>query len=114
MYFYSAKVLRVVDGDTLYLQVDLGFNISISEKFRILDIDAPETFGVAKDSEEYVAGSKAKEWLASIIDGKEILVRTEKGKGKFGRWLAEIFLGEMNIGKEMIKLGLAKPYGASK
>ena len=112
MFEYKAKVVRVVDGDTVDLCVDLGFRVQFTDRFRVHGIDAPETYGVSKDSEEYKKGTLAKEWLESQIRGSTVLVRTDRDKrGKFGRWLAEIFLTDgTNIGAEMIKLGYASEY----
>ena len=126
MFEYKAKVLRVVDGDTVDLEVDLGFRTLMRDRFRLSGIDTPETYGVKKGSEEYKAGMKAKEWLEEKIGGEIILIKTHKDKrGKYGRWLCEIFIpivddqlpagGQSDIlhdlNKEMVKLGLAKEYG---
>ena len=55
-YTYKAKCVRVIDGDTVELQVPVGFNIYLREKVRIARINTPETYGVKKGSEEYQAG----------------------------------------------------------
>ena len=115
MYEYKAKVLRVVDGDTVDLEVDKGFNTFMRDRFRLFGIDAPETYGVKKTSEEYAAGQKAKNWLKEKIENRSVIVKTHKDKrGKYGRWLAEIFRvveeEEESVNNQMIKLGLAQEY----
>lgn len=90
MYTYACTVLRVVDGDTLDLMIDLGFSIHIKQRVRLYGINCPETR--TRDKKEKAAGLAAKsfvlEWLRKT---PEITVRTHKDKkGKFGRILADI------------------------
>ena len=67
MYEYSAKILRVVDGDTLDLMISLGLDIHVKERVRLLDVNTPEKFGVSKDSDEYRAGIESSKWLVRQI-----------------------------------------------
>lgn len=98
---YKAQITRVVDGDTLDADVDLGFHVHKRVRLRLLGVDTPEVYGVKKDSEEYNAGVSASafvgKWLAEAPDW--LLIRTHKDKqGKYGRWLAEVInpsTGEM-------------------
>lgn len=89
MYMYRAIVTRVVDGDTLDLDVDLGFHVRKKIRCRLLDVDTPEIHKVKKESLEYKAGMRAKifveDWLKE--NGNEVTISTEKGTGKYGRWL---------------------------
>ena len=101
MYHYKAKVERVVDGDTLYARVDVGFHASFLLSFRILGINAPEM----KTPE----GPAAKAWLAGLIEGETVELRTEKDDS-FGRWLAHVTYEGRDIAQEMLALGLAVPY----
>ncbi|MCC7431504.1 thermonuclease family protein [bacterium] len=113
MYTYKAKVLRVVDGDTIDVQTDLGFEIFANFRFRLSEINAPETHRRSHDSEEYKAGIKTTEWLTAKIGGKEIIVKTEKDKKEaYGRYLAYIFVDgeEVSLNQQMLELGLAKKY----
>ena len=97
---YRANIERVVDGDTLDLQIDLGFGIFLTgdeARVRLLDIDTAEIHGVAKDSDEYRAGTQHKSfvetWVEQSGDGDwPFLVETRKDdeRGKYGRWLATI------------------------
>ena len=114
MYNYKAKCIKVVDGDTLDLEVDLGFNVTITERFRLARVNTPEVRG--KDREE---GLKAKafvldrmypEWYAG--GSVDLYVTTHKNKGKYGRWIAEIVYDHngklQNLSDILIKEGLAE------
>lgn len=113
-YLYKATVVRVVDGDTVDLEIDLGMNVFVKERIRLARINTPETYGVKKDSEEYKAGMKAKKRLEELVLGKEIALETVKDKkGKYGRYLGELYTNDKDwicINSLMIKEGLAKPY----
>jgi micrococcal nuclease len=91
-----ATVVKVVDGDTMDLDVNLGYRVTFSDRFRLYGIDTPEVYGVKKTSEEYQKGLKAsafaKEWVAKQ-EGK-VLVRSAKDRGKYGRWLATIYAAD--------------------
>jgi micrococcal nuclease len=99
VYEYKAEVTRVVDGDTLDLRIDLGFAVGVDVRARLDGIDTPEVYGVKHGSEEHIAGTAASEfakaWLAertvvSMAGNPRIVVRTKKGTGKYGRWIAEV------------------------
>lgn len=107
MYQYRAEVIRVVDGDTLHLDVDLGFDVKRKDSFRLYGINAPE-----KNTPE---GMAAKEWLEAILtDGptfRTITITTHKDqREKYGRYLATLWIGERNINETMIDQGFAVPY----
>lgn len=82
MYQYSAIVNRWIDGDTVDLIVDLGFNIKIKERFRIVDLDTSE-----RGEESYQEAIVLAETIMPI--GSEHLVETVK-KDKYGRWLVKL------------------------
>lgn len=115
MYDYKAKVIRVVDGDTIECVVDTGFRNSTTQIFRLLFIDAPEMHGVEKP-----LGEISKKYLTARLLDKTVMLQSYKAdtnidRDSFGRWLAVIFLedetGEkVDINDEMIKLGYAVPY----
>ena len=99
-YVYRARLLNVVDGDTVDLEIDLGFRITREVRVRLKGVDTAETYGVRKESEEYAAGMEQKQlteaWLRrgmSEGDGEYPLrVRTWKdATGKFGRYLADLY-----------------------
>ena len=98
---------RVYDGDTIMdLSVDLGFNVWIVEDFRLAGIDAPEVRGAERE-----AGLITRDWLKAQLDaaGGCFLIRTYD-KGKYGRWIAEVFVDGRNLNAEMVTLGLAEVY----
>lgn len=105
-------MVRVVDGDTIDVDIDLGFYVWIrKQRIRLLDIDAPEVRGESKE-----AGLAASEYLKGLIDGKTVIIRTAKGKDgvdrddSFGRWLATIYLDGLDVNEEMMRAGHAVPY----
>lgn len=104
MYEYAAKVLRVVDGDTVWLDVDLGFEVGMAMSIRLMGIDAPET-----RTEE---GKVSKAYLmARLPPGKEVVLRTIKDrKEKYGRYLGMLWVGEECLNSTMIERGLAAAY----
>jgi micrococcal nuclease len=107
MYEYSAKVIRIIDGDTIELDIDLGFTLHIHQRCRLYGIDAPEVR--TRDLEEKERGMKAKFWITHQLLNKEVKVKTYKDD-KYGRMLAEIFYNGENVNEDMIKRGLAKKY----
>ena len=94
MYTYDAKVVRVVDGDSVWLEVDVGFHMSYKYNFRIAGINTPELR--SKDPLEKEKAYAAKTRLEELLPvGQEVRVKTAK-PGKYGRWLAIILLIEQN------------------
>lgn len=90
MYRYKAKVIRVVDGDTYRLEIDLGFRIKFTETVRLYDADTPETYR-PKSEAERKHGKEATAFVKGLIEGKEVIIETYKDKkGKYGRYLAQI------------------------
>ena len=92
MYEYRAHVVRVVDGDTADVLIDLGFDISLKKRVRFTRINAYETrLGKDTTQEEKEIGLEAKEYVKNLIEGKEIILQSHKEKGgKYGRYIAEI------------------------
>lgn len=109
LYHYSAKVTDVYDGDTITVDIDLGLKTHIvGEKLRLSRINACELRG-----EEREEGLGARDYLRSRVMGKEVVIQTIKDKrGKYGRYIAEIWLandvlGWTNINDEMVDKGFA-------
>ena len=88
MYDYKVKsIKRVIDGDTIELEIDLGFHLTLCDKVRLAGVNTPETR--TTDLEEKERGLKSKEWMKdrlSNIEGKELIVRFVKEE-KYGRLL---------------------------
>ena len=102
MYEYPVKVLRVVDGDTVDVDIDLGFGVWMrKQRIRMLGIDTPESR--TRDKEEKVYGLAAKAFLKEALKQGPVTLRTVKdGKGKFGRILGEFIVNNININEFMI------------
>ena len=112
MYTYFVKsVDRVVDGDTIDISIDLGFNLTKKERVRLAGIDTPEKR--TKDQREKEMGYQATEFLEMhLMEATKLTVRTEKD-GKFGRmlgWLYKTDTDTMSINQIMIDKGYAWSY----
>jgi len=116
MYEYSCKVDRVVDGDTIDVVLDLGFDILYRCRVRLYGIDTPESRTRNKD--EKVRGKLAGSFLQNAVDkGNKVIIETKlkDSKGKFGRVLGNVIVDGKNINQLMIDNYLAVAYfGQSK
>ena len=95
MFQYQAQIQKVIDGDTLVVDIDLGLSIWVrGEKIRLYGVDTPEVYGVKRDSEEYKLGKKASDFVKSLITkGQTCIIETMKdAKGKYGRYLAVVYI----------------------
>jgi micrococcal nuclease len=111
--YYVKKVSKVVDGDTIDVDIDLGFDISFTSRVRLAGIDAPESR--TKDLAEKALGLEAKEYLKHAIDSaKTVVIKTEKSDSseKYGRILGWVFLdgSVVSINEKMIAEGYAWGY----
>ena len=108
-YVYSAELVRVIDGDSVILDLDLGCGMWLrGERCRLIGIDAPE-----KRGDDKLAGFKAMVHMESLLeDVSPLIVRTHKdSKGKFGRWLVELWTTDgVNLNQRMITDGHATEY----
>ncbi len=88
LYHYKAFVVKVYDGDTITVNIDLGLHTFVNKvKIRLARIDAPELRG-----EEREKGLKVRDFLRELVFNKEIVVQTIKDrKGKYGRYLGEVW-----------------------
>lgn len=111
MYQYKAKIERIVDGDTMDIVIDLGFKITTNQRIRLKGIDTPETYNVKRDSDEYKKGIIAKEFVMKRIleNNSEALIDTDKDTGKYGRYIATIWLAdsEISLNDELVEKGFA-------
>lgn len=112
MYKYKARVDRIVDGDTMDVIIDLGFKVTTHQRIRLQGINTPETYSVKKDSEEYKKGMAAKNFVIQRIEANnfEALVETEKDTGKYGRYIATVWLADnpVSLNDELVEKGFAK------
>jgi len=111
MFEYRTTIIRIVDGDTVDVDIDLGFGIWLrNERVRIAGIDTPESR--TKDQIEKIFGLAAKKRLTEILGEKAILRTQKPGKSdeKFGRILGDFVLGDTVVSKIMIEEGHAVAY----
>ena len=104
MYTYSAKVISVYDGDTITVDIDLGFKFSVRNfKIRMYGIDTPEIKGSTRDR-----GILARDALREKILGKDIILHTLKDEQeKYGRWLGIVYVNGENVNNWMLTKGYA-------
>ena len=112
MFEYACKVLRVVDGDTIDVNIDLGFNIWHRGRVRMAGIDTPESR--TRNLEEKKLGLASKARLKALLKGQKVSIQCTKEKGKFGRILADVMVGDTNINKQLIDEGHAREYQGGK
>lgn len=114
MYEYKSKVISIYDADTMRCDIDLGFGVWLrNQSIRWSKIDAWEI-----RSEEREDGLIARDRVRELILGKEVILKTSKdSKGKYGRWLAEVYFyddnpkeWEYSINQQLINEGHAVPY----
>ena len=108
MYEYNARVTKVVDGDTIDCDVDLGFYMTANIRFRLARINTPEVRGAEK-----VAGKAAKQWLIDLLNKHDNKIRVGTSKtGKYGRWIADIIIDDeidtLIVNDELVKAGHAE------
>ena len=109
MYEYNCEVKRIVDGDTVDVVIDLGFDIHYSSRVRLYGIDTPESRTRNKD--EKVRGLMSKKYLTDALSKGQGVIKTHKDKkGKFGRVLGEMYVADKNINLMMVDDNLAVKY----
>jgi len=115
--FRVIKINRVVDGDTIDVTIDLGFDLHKKERVRVAGVDTPEKR--TRNLEEKALGVDATAWLKSKLEetikgDEELIVRTELkgGVGKYGRLLGWLYVGDTDISlnEQMITEGYAHAY----
>ena len=117
MYQYNSKILRIVDGDTVDVDIDLGFGVWIhKERVRLLGIDTPESR--TRDLEEKKFGLLSKEYLKSFLPiGKmaKLVCKTYDAKGKFGRILGdfEVYDSRKDCEISLIRTMIEDGYGVA-
>lgn len=106
MYNYKAEIIAVYDGDTVTAKVDLGFLHFQIMKLRLFGIDTPELRGPEREQ-----GLIVRDIVREMILNKEVEIHSYKDKqGKFGRYLATIIVGDINLNQWLIDNGHAEPY----
>lgn len=110
MYEYQCVIKRVVDGDTIDVDISLGFGTwRCGERIRLYGVDTPECR--TRDAEEKKAGLAAKNYVKRRLQQGRTYILTTKEKGKFGRYLGVIKLEDgTSINAELVKENLAVAY----
>ena len=115
--FRVTEIVKVLDGDTIDVIIDLGFDLYKKERVRIAGVDTPEKG--TRDLEEKALGEDATNWLKEQLDGAisgedDLVIRTELvgGMGKYGRLLGWLSIGDEteSINERMIQQGYAWEY----
>ncbi|AGH07219.1 endonuclease [Synechococcus phage S-RIM2 R1_1999] len=115
--FRVTKINRVLDGDTIDVTIDLGFDLYKKERVRVAGVDTPEKR--TRDKEEKELGLDATAWLKEKLDGAisgddDLVIRTDLvgGVGKYGRLLGWLYIGdgELSLNEQMIAEGYAWSY----
>ena len=108
LYIYKGKVLRVVDADTVDAELDLGFGIKMTQRFRINDYDAPETWKPRNEAEK-VHGQEATDRAIVLLMGKDLYFKSSKVPGIYGRYGSTIWLDDgRDYAEVMISEGFSK------
>jgi len=105
------KVTKIVDGDTIDVLLDMGFDILYQQRVRLFGIDTPESR--TRDKEEKKYGLLSKYFLKDALsNGKKITIKTYKGDetGKFGRILGDVWIDGKSVNQTMCDKGYAVPY----
>jgi len=106
-YCYKATCTSVYDGDSITLDINLGFNMVMhNQKIRLLGINTPEIRGDERES-----GLISPHRLRELIEGKDVLMLSHRDKtGKYGRWLATIYIDGLDVNQLLVDEGLAEVY----
>ena len=109
MYEYNAKLIRVIDGDTVDAMIDLGFSVWVEKRIRLHGIDAPETR--TRDLEEKKRGIETKEKLQELLEAnRNVFIVRSHGVGKYGRCLGTLLIDGVNLNEKLLSEGYAKEY----
>tara|TARA_R100001244_G_scaffold16806_1_gene18095 strand:+ start:413 stop:781 length:369 start_codon:yes stop_codon:yes gene_type:complete len=117
MFDYRCKLLRVVDGDTIDVNLDLGFNVWHKARVRMLGIDTPEKR--TRNKAEKVLGLASTARLKELLKGSKIEIECSKEKGKFGRvlgivWATDKKGNRVDCNNQLVVEGHARPYFGGK
>ncbi len=104
-FWRRAWVQRVVDGDTYYLRVDLGFHDALTIPLRLSGVNAPEV--------STVEGRTARDRVRTLLEGQPVLIQTRKDTQSFARWVGAVRFYEagmwINLATRLLEQGLAVP-----
>jgi len=121
MYTYNIKLDRVIDGDTIDANIDLGFDIWVKKRVRFMGVNTPESR--TRDLEEKAKGLAAKDRVKQLLEGSNTIQLNSHGVGKYGRVLGELHIDVVDgqekitlesVNKLLIKEGHAVEYHGGK
>jgi micrococcal nuclease len=101
MYTYQITPIKIIDGDTIDAEIDLGFDVKIKKRIRFMGINTPESR--TRDLEEKARGLAAKDRVKQLLEGCKNITLKSHGVGKFGRCLGEIHI-DMVDGQDKLTL----------
>jgi len=108
MYTYKAKIVKVVDGDTMDAIIDLGFNMTFKIRLRVMNLDTPETFKPTSEDEK-IAGSAATGRAKELLMDKDVVVKTNKDASVYNRYSAIITMPDgRSFAEVMVQEGFQK------
>lgn len=114
MYEYKGILKRIVDADTIDVEIDLGFRMTTEQRIRLKAINAPEIYRQKKDSDEYRRGKAAMDFVEKRFEENDgtFIIRTDKLPGVYGRFIGVILFSdsEKSLNDELIEQGHAVPY----
>lgn len=105
VYRYLARVVRVIDGDTVVLDVDLGFHVTLRERFRLARVDAPEQGQIGSD--------EAVKLLERELSGQPVWILESERADRYGRWLATLYRNDSDtksLNERLVDLGAVQLY----
>lgn len=107
MFTYNCKILKVIDGDTVEVLIDLGFDISIKERVRLLGVNTPEIFGADANEEGLTASAFTKKWFADRPEQAFTYTsRKYNARDKYGRSLGTItYQNKESLNEALLKQG---------
>lgn len=109
LYVYKVELVRVIDGDTVIVTIDLGFDVKITRTIRLADIDTPELKG--ETEKEQQAAEIARVKLFRELANKEIFLCSMKiKKDMYNRYLGVLYSDSYNINEKLLEEGYAKEY----
>ncbi len=109
MYEYKAKYIKNYDGDTVTFDIDLGFKVHMTLNVRLSGINSPEIKSNVEEEKERAI--KARDFVEKALsEADNIIIRSGKLTGKYGRYITTVFYDGINLNEELIQEGLADQY----
>jgi micrococcal nuclease len=116
MYEYNVEVIKIVDGDTVDVDIDLGFDVILrNQRIRLAGIDTPESR--TRDLTEKKFGYLAKEYVEEFLMGEDVILKCDKydSTGKFGRIIGDLYVDDASLCEMLLESHMAVKYhGQSK